>query len=539
MTSLGTYWRTARHLKLRQVLGRLVFQVGASLPKEAPAPGLRPRSGEWILPPCKPAGFVPPDRFRFLNRERPLSEVGWDSPREEKLWRYNLHYFDYLNVEGAAELGSNHASLACRWIEENRPPVGTGWEPYPTSLRIVNWMKWQLTRERAEPWMNASLAMQVRWLVRRLEWHLLGNHLFANAKALFLAGLFFKGPEADAWRSKGAAILNEELPEQVLGDGGQFELTPMYHLLAFEDVLDLMVFIRCFGAPDRATRELGDNLQHIVSSMWQWADVMRFRSGRLPRFNDTADGIAPAYSELERVATALGIDHPGANTSAILLLPDTGYVRVEWPDARAFLDVAAVGPDYLPGHAHADTLSLELELGDRMLLVNRCTSCYGLSQRRVYERGTAAHNTVELAGCNSSETWSGFRVGRRARPFGLEVAGDSVSCAHDGYRFLPGRPFHRRHISRAARGLRIDDSVSCGARAVARFHLAPGVQAVRNGEMDWSFQMGGGQVARAFFEGASIRLVDDLHASAFGVLSPAQSLEVELLDGRATSIWSW
>src|SRR5690606_16865601 len=114
------------------------------------------------------------------------SEVGWDSPKEEKLWRYNLHYFDYLNVEGAAELGSNHASLARRWIEENRPPVGTGWEPYPTSLRIVNWMKWQLTRERAEPWMNASLAMQVRWLVRRLEWHLLGNHLFANAKALFL-----------------------------------------------------------------------------------------------------------------------------------------------------------------------------------------------------------------------------------------------------------------------------------------------------------------------------------------------------------------
>ena len=29
-----------------------------------------------------------------------------------------------------------------------------------------------------------SLAVQARWLVHRLEWHLLGNHLLANAKAL-------------------------------------------------------------------------------------------------------------------------------------------------------------------------------------------------------------------------------------------------------------------------------------------------------------------------------------------------------------------
>jgi hypothetical protein len=39
--------------------------------------------------------------------------------------------------------------------------------------------------------------MQVRFLRKRLEVHLLGNHLFANAKALVFAGLYFSGDEAE------------------------------------------------------------------------------------------------------------------------------------------------------------------------------------------------------------------------------------------------------------------------------------------------------------------------------------------------------
>ena len=42
----------------------------------------------------------------------------------------------------------------------------------------------------------------------------------------------------------------------------------------------------------------------------------------------------------------------------------------------ALLDVARVGPDYLPGHAHADTLSFELSLYDRRTIVNCGISQY-------------------------------------------------------------------------------------------------------------------------------------------------------------------
>ena len=33
---------------------------------------------------------------------------------------------------------------------------------------------------------SASLALQARHLFRNIEWHLLGNHLFANIKAMIL-----------------------------------------------------------------------------------------------------------------------------------------------------------------------------------------------------------------------------------------------------------------------------------------------------------------------------------------------------------------
>src|SRR5262249_39544867 len=133
-----------------------------------------------------------------------------------------------------------------RWIEENRVGQGNGWEPYPLSLRIVNWIKWALAGNELGVVAVQSLAVQTHYLVRRLEWHLLGNHLFANAKALIFAGVFFRGSEADSWRSKGLNILARQLPEQLLADGGHFELSPLYHSRIQEDLLDLVNLARTY-----------------------------------------------------------------------------------------------------------------------------------------------------------------------------------------------------------------------------------------------------------------------------------------------------
>lgn len=191
--------------------------------------------------------MLSPTRFRFLNVENEISRSGdWNSPKVFKLWLYNLHYFDDLNADGAASRFEWHRGLITRWIAENPPGIGTGWEPYPLSLRLVNWVKWLLAGNALGEDMRQSLALQARFLTQRLERHLLGNHLFANAKALVFAGCYFAGDEADSWLRLGMAILNHEIPEQILGDGGHFERSTMYHALALEDMLDLINVTQCF-----------------------------------------------------------------------------------------------------------------------------------------------------------------------------------------------------------------------------------------------------------------------------------------------------
>lgn len=152
--------------------------------------------------------------------------------------------------------------------------------------------------------------------------------------------------------------------------------------------------------------------------------------------------------------------------------------------AVVIADLARIGPDYLPGHAHADTLSFELSLRGRRVVVNSGTSVYGLGPERLRQRGTAAHSTVVIDGQNSSEVWSGFRVGRRAYPLGVQVARDGAvqraEGAHDGYRHLPGAPRHFRAWRLSDSGLVLTDRVEGGRahRVEARFHLAPGLCAV-------------------------------------------------------------
>lgn len=478
MPQFGRFWRTVCHLKWRQVVGRAWFRLTRPTLDTSPVPGLRRSNGEWVSPARRKASMTGPTVFCFLGEIGSLDEHGWDGPECSKLWRYNQHYFDDLNARDAAGRRAWHDALILRWVAENPPSRGSGWEPYPISLRIVNWIKFALGGDQLSDVACHSLAIQTRWLRKRLEWHLLGNHLFANAKALVFAGLFFAGEEADGWLRTGAQILRKQIPEQILADGAQFELSPMYHALALEDILDLVNLAHAFGRAD-LTREFASR----VPSMLDWLLAMSHPDGEVAFFNDAAIGIAPNNIELLRYAHDLGfvIEPPAAG---IIHHVQSGYARMELGAAVVIADLARIGPDYLPGHAHADTLSFELSLGGKRFFVNSGTSVYGTGHERQYQRGTAAHSTLVLDGENSSEVWSGFRVGRRAKPFDVAVCGDETSliahAAHDGYTHLRGRPVHRRKWSLSEGQLLIEDTVEgSGAHQLeAYFHLGPGVKAV-------------------------------------------------------------
>jgi uncharacterized heparinase superfamily protein len=539
MIRIGRLWRTVRHLKAQQLLGRIVFRMRGPTPDQRAPPPLRAAAGSWVMPAMRAPSLGEAGRVTLLNVTRELEECGWDNPSVDHLWRYNLHYFDDLNARDAARRGAVQRTLVERWIADNPAGRGVGWEPYPTSLRLVNWIKWFNAGTSPLPEWQASLAVQARWLRQRLEFHLLGNHLFVNAKALIFAGLFFTGDEADAWLREGLRILAHELPEQILPDGGQFERSTMYHALALEDVLDLINMLLRY--PGSVGDALLPRLCGCATSMLFWQRCMLHPDGCLSSFNDAADGIAPAHTELERYAAALGVTAGAPSSAGVTHLRDSGYVRVTRGRMLALLDVAPIGPDYLPAHAHADSLSFELSLGARRVLVNGGTSVYGVSERRALERGTAAHNTVEVAGQDSSEVWGGFRVGRRARPETPHIEPDRIRCAHDGYRFLPGAPRHQRTWLFGDGTLTVFDEVTPGdAPAVARYHLAPGLRFERVSESKFNVIGGQEMLATMTVARGAASIAATTHAAAFNHVVPTECLQVSLADrcGEVSLRWS-
>ncbi len=445
MRHLWRLWHTVRWLRPAQLWGRLWFKLYRPRPDVRPGPAQRRPQQPLAAFPRKSRSIVAPDTFSFLNQtQRVAAAAGWNDPQRDALWLYNLHYFDDLCAQGAVERAGWHQALIARWIAQNPAGKGCGWDPYPTSLRIVNWIKWALSGGDLGDAARHSLAVQARCLARSIEWHLLGNHVLANAKGLVFAGCFFEGEEAEGWLREGLEILGAQMEEQVLPDGGHFERSPMYHAIVLEDLLDLANVLAAYGVAG----DVAGRLRAAAPAMIAWLRAMTHPDGELAYFNDAAPGVAASAEALAQYAASLGIAERAAQTS--VWLRDSGYLRLASGPFVALFDAAAVGPDYQPGHAHADTLSFELAYKGARVLCNSGVSTYEVGTQRAFERSTPAHNTVCVDGADSSEVWASFRVARRARPsaceFEIAAGGVRASASHDGYARLPGAPTHRREL---------------------------------------------------------------------------------------------
>lgn len=477
----------------------------------------------------------------FLGVEGKLDDLGWSGPGTDLLWRYNQHYFDDLSARDAPTRDLWHKALIARWLAENPPGSRPGWDPYPTSLRLVNWCKWLLSGAVPVPGMIASMAVQGRFLARSLEFHVLGNHLLSNAKALTFVGTLFAGEEAGRWFRAGTRLLARELTEQVLSDGGNFERSPMYHALCLEDVLDLA---NLAGArPDLIAPDKAREWRDLAAGMQYWLEAMCHPDGQISHFNDAAIGIAPEPSELARYARDLGVaPAPAAGVEQIggglVWLRESGYVRAETDNAVLLCDVAPLGPDYLPAHGHADTLSFELSIEGKRVIVNGGTSRYGEGPERTAERGTEAHSTVAVMHCDSSEVWGGFRVARRAHPFDISIRvskGEAmIAASHNGYKRLHGSPIHRRAWRLSGRSLEVADHVSPARPAEARFIAHPDIPLRTLDEK--TFQLGPVKLA---VDAGEARPVGAFHSARFGGRRATQAICVSLIGGRSRVNLSW
>ena len=561
------YARTLRRLRWEQVVYRPLRRMQRWLPVRpgpaAPPDPVRMRALAAALAAWGPgdaaarlarADEVAEGRFTFVGHTEAAAEPAWTERRVSHLWSYHLHYFAYgvdlawaWRLTGDARYARRFQALAGGWMRACAAGRGDGWEPYPLSVRVVSWSQALLLFGDAlgAPFRAAlleSLHGQAALLERRLELHLLANHLQKNLTALVAAGLLFQGKAAARWRARGAARLWRELAEQVLDDGGHYERSPMYHLGAAGDFLETLGLLEAAGEPVPA--QARERVGRMVEAM----GALCRPDGRLHLFNDTAQGEAPPLAHLAALGERLLGVRP-ADARGAFALPQTGYFGWAGPDAgeRFLIDCGPPGPVYQPGHAHCDLLSFELDLRGAPLVVDAGVSGYEGDPLREYVRATRAHNTVAIGGREQSEVWGIFRVARRA-----EVAGTPghAAPAPGRYRFEGAyRPYHdrravhRRTVERSADGWRVTDRVE-GARGeglASWLHLHPEWAAVAE-DGGVTARRGGATVRIEPFGADAVRLArgegepaQGWHCPRFGTALPAPVVEmaVHANDGRA------
>jgi len=475
------YYHTLKFLKFRQLWTRgmrYLFPLTFWPHKENPV--LRRFSRKWqqVIPLNSPILKEHPLTFFLLNHEGSIeSREDWNNPNFDKLWLYTLHYHAFLLSDASSFLKQK---IMEQWVEQNPWPFGVGWEPYPLSLRIVNWIKYFMTEESEKnSSLQESLYLQCCSLEHQIEYHLLGNHLFENGKALFFAGLYFKTKKSKRWLKKGLSLLSQELQEQVLTDGGHFERSPMYHALILEGLLDIYQLLSIGKSTvERKARPSLEKLEALIQknvpSMLQWLSSLSHPDGNIAFFNDATGGVASHPRDIYEYALFLGFNKPKPLTQ-LLHLKESGFGRAENKEILLLADLGSVGPSYIPGHAHAGTLSFEMSLRGERFFVNSGISTYTPNEERHHQRGTLAHNTILIDEQNSSQTWSSFRVGKRARILDVHYNSHGFTASHDGYKNSKYKLIHNREWLVLEKAILIKDTLKGkgSPQVTSSFHLHP------------------------------------------------------------------
>lgn len=480
MSNLSQVLRTVRHLRFSQVATRVRrLLTRRRLTKiDAPdvivfrnAPECFPHFPE-LSHPCATGEELLTNleqrRLPALNQRLEMAngdEIDWrlGAVSSDRLPTITLHYHQWLyelariaadRDDQAVRAGTVLEELLESWLKQcpiKRPGAGAlAWNSYAIatrlgwSIRTSNLLaatpesRGSISPRLLDDW-RRSLWQQAVHLHANLEWDLRANHLLRDAVGLAWAGRFFSGIEADRWMRTATRLALSQATEQMLPDGGHFERSPFYHLEVMDDWLSLALLLS-----DPAARQ---QMRQTWQKAAEYICWMRHPDGRVAQFND---GAAASADEHLRHGAAIGVEPDLSPRLGGKYFKDSGVVVWHGDLWAVFFDVGQIGPDYQPGHAHADSLSIEASFAGQRLLVDPGCHSYDLDERRQYDRATRSHNTVCIDGTDSSEVWHIFRVGRRARPLNagvnLTAEGLSAYAEHSGYDHLPGRPRHHRTV---------------------------------------------------------------------------------------------
>ncbi|MFN8060116.1 MAG: alginate lyase family protein [Vicinamibacterales bacterium] len=427
------------------------------------------------------------------HRDEPLH--GPRAPGDVKyVWELSRHQFlidlgKHAYVSECERAAAHARALVRDWLARNPYGFGVNWacalEP---AFRAWSWI-WTYLLTAEIPGLDddtharwlAGFADHGSFLFRHLEFFESPyNHLIGEASALYALGVLFpEFSEADVWRARGRAVLDEHLREQFYADGMTVEQSAFYHHATLGFYLLSMLLANRRGEPfDRHVTDAIERALHVSMVLTQ-------PDGRIPQIGGADDGKPIRFEQLpfwdfrpylaigavlfgradfkcvagrfwEDAAWLLGpsgyeaFERLPARTPAerCAVLPVAGYatLRTDWTPASDFVcfdggpQAGGLHQTDVPSaaHGHADCLSVVVTLGGERVLVDSGFYCYnGPPEWEVHFRKTAAHSTVSVAGLDQAHHVSKMAWTRTYSARLERVEADGVQAvvvgSHDGF----------------------------------------------------------------------------------------------------------
>ncbi len=456
----------------------------------------------------------------------PFAHDLWDETDQYPQWSSQLHGFTWLRDLRA--LGGDQArrlarQIVDRWIAQNDRWDAGIWKADILGQRITMWLSTYdffcgSADERFQERYIGSLMRQTKHLSRVFPENLEGIKLLRAAKGLIFAGLAFPGRHA--WAVQGFDCILQELPKQILKDGGHISRSPQMLV----ETLQIMLDLRC--ALYRSNLPVPDVLQKSIERAGQALKFFRYGDKKLGLFHGGQEDDPALLDAIQSQIISTGKCEQS--------LKDSGFERALIGRGLLVLDTGIIPQAPYDRAHHSAPLAFEFSYGRDRIFTN-CGSHPSNADWQQVLRHTAAHNALTLNGRPVHDFGEEGSVLRPHSPIICTRADNKETClidaTHDGYARAGVSHRRRFYLSNQGYDLRGEETLSAKkvpskARQVdIRFHLHPRVQInLTDDRSEAVLHLPGGSEWRFYAIGAELKLESSIH---FGTgIRPAKTQQL-------------
>ena len=434
------------------------------------------------------------------------------------MWEYNLFYFDFLFSSKFISNKNLSLKLLNKWIIISYlKKKHTMWDAYPTSIRLINLIKFCIFHNINSHRINESIFNHIEHLKNNLEYRLDANHLLTNLIAINFGNSFLKNEDDNSLKFN--RVLVNEINLQ-FKNYLHYEKTPTYHNLLTEKLIEYLIVKKYLKI------KILNNEILLIKKLIYTSKNFSHPDNYPSFFNDTNfDSLN--FKQLEKLFKTnfkkieLSYNQKKSDNSLLVL-----------KNKKIFLISKCCGPNpiFNPGHSHADTLSFEISLNKRRFLINKGISTYSNMKQRNEERSTKSHNCLTINDENSSEIWSLFRIGKKSRIKNLNInlSKKTIECSHDGFSKIFKNILHKRRWNITSNKIFIvDELIGYPYSFVLNFHFSPTTKLFYINNQSISFKNDQSNGLICFSNSKKILIKNSFYYPKFGYKKPIKSLIIE------------